>query len=366
MKLVIFGLTVSSSWGNGHATLWRGLIRSLAHRGHRVVFFEKDVPWYAAHRDALDLGTATLVLYGDWNDVRSRALVEIADADAAVVTSYQPDGAEACRLVLDAQNPVKIFYDLDTPVTLDRLNTGEAVPWLPREGLGAFDVVLSYTGGRALTELEARLGARRALPLYGSVDPDVHCPAAPRTDFASNLSYLGTYAPDRQAALEELLLQPARKHPEKQFLVAGAQYPDTVWPANVKHLWHVSPTDHSAFYASSPLTLSITRKAMAAMGHCPSGRLFEAAACGVPVLSDPWEGLDRFFTPGEEILVGTSAEDTAKALALGPTELARIGRRARERALDEHTAEHRASELVDILYAARTVPAAPRIAVGGP
>jgi spore maturation protein CgeB len=350
MKLVIFGLTISSSWGNGHATLWRGLCRALAKDGHRVVFFERDVPYYAAHRDLRELPGTDLRLYADWESVLSAARREVAGADAAMVTSYCPDGARACDLVLSAAGPRTVFYDLDTPVTLDRLGRGEPVPYLPAEGLGGFDVVLSYTGGKALDELRERLGARRVEPLYGSVDPEVHRPAAAVPEFQGDVSYLGTYAADRQEVLRQLFLEPARRRPEKRFVLGGAQYPvDFPWGDNIYFVRHLPPADHAGFYASSPLTLNVTRAAMAGMGYCPSGRLFEAAACGTAVLSDRWEGLDRFFAPGREIFTAADAAEAVEILSLPREEIRRVARAARERTLAEHTAARRAAELVGML-----------------
>ena len=367
MKLVVFGLTVSSSWGNGHATLWRGLIGALAARGHRVVFFERDVPYYAFTRDLGELPGLSLVLYGDWESARARALPELADADAAMVTSYCPDGAAAADLVLSAAVPLSVFYDLDTPVTLARLAAGEPVPYVPPSGLGGFDLVLSYTGGAALQELARRLGARRVAPLYGSVDPRAHRPAAPKGEYRADLSYLGTWAADRQEPLDRLFLAPARRLPGKRFLIGGALYPaDFPWGENVYFVRHVPPPEHPAFFGSSALTLNVTRGAMARMGHCPSGRLFEAAACGVPVLSDRWEGLDEFFAPGREILVAETTEDAMAAISLGQDELAAVARAARERTLAEHTAERRAEPMLDLFAsppAARAVEAGP--ALGG-
>src|SRR5947209_2326724 len=176
MKFVIFGLTVSSSWGNGHATLWRGLWRALARRGHQVVFFEKDVPYYAAHRDVYELSGGELVLYSQWGDVLSKARVHLQDADVAMVTSYCPDGIAASGLALSSPATVKVFYDLDTPVTLENLRAGKPVSYIGPRGLRDFDLVLSYTGGQALEELRSRLGAGRVATLYGHVDPGVHCP----------------------------------------------------------------------------------------------------------------------------------------------------------------------------------------------
>lgn len=346
MKLLVFGLTVSSSWGNGHATLWRGLFRAFAQRGHQVVFFERDVPYYAEHRDLWEIPGGELVLYSTWDDVPALARRHLADADVAMVTSYCPDGIPAARLVLDSPARVRTFYDLDTPVTLDRLRAGLPVAYIPPEGLGDFDLVLSYTGGVALDELRSRLGARRVAPLYGSVDPLIHRPAAPVSRYMCDLSYLGTYAEDRQAGVEALFIEPARQRPEQRFLLAGSLYPqDFPWTRNIWFAQHVPPADHPEFYASSLLTLNVTRRAMAEMGFCPSGRLFEAAACGVPILSDTWVGLDAFFEPGSEILVAHTTEDALAALDMPREQLGRIARAARERALAEHTAEQRVLDL---------------------
>ncbi len=362
MRIVIFGLAISSSWGNGHAALWRGLVSALLEAGHRVTFFERDVPYYAAHRDLAELPQGgRLVLYSGWDDgVAARAL---AEADVGLVTSYCPDAAAARRAVCDSA-ALRCFYDLDTPVTLARLAAGEAVDYVAgglgiAEGLGAYDLVLSYTGGPALAGLRERLGARRVVALYGSVDPRLHEPgrAAPGWEgpgWAGRLSYLGTHAQDRQATLEALFVAPARARPGMRFVLGGAQYPqDFPWTANMFFLRHVPPPEHPAFYASSRLTLNVTRQAMARMGWCPSGRLFEAASCGCPVLSDAWDGLDDFFTPGEEILIARDTGDALDAIELGDAALARIAARARERTLAEHTAARRARQMVAAFEAAR-------------
>lgn len=347
MKLVVFGLTVSSSWGNGHATLWRGLIRALGRRGWRVTFFERDVSYYAAQRDLTELPCGRLVLYRDFEDVRDLAHRETAEADAAMVTSYCPDGPAACDLVRETARR-SLFYDMDTPVTLARLGAGERVDYLPADGLRGFDLVLSFTGGGALEALRRDLGASRVAPLYGHVDPDAHHPVPRAPRFESDLSYLGTYAADRQPALDRLFFDVAARRPDLRFVIGGAGYGDhTPWRPNVFLHKHVPPPDHPAFFSSSRLTLNVTRRDMAAMGWAPSGRLFEAAACGSPVLSDPWEGLDHFFAPGREVLI---AETTEEALdALERTDLAAIGAAARERALAEHTSAHRAAELERLL-----------------
>lgn len=355
MRIAIFGLTVSSAWGNGHATLWRSLIHALDADGHEVAFFERDTPYYRAHRDLTALpGASRLVLYSSWADVREQAARAVRSADASIVTSYCADGRAACTLVLDEAAGTRVFYDLDTPVTLSRLATGEDVPYVPRGGLGAFDLVLSFTGGRALEMLRTRLNARAVAPLYGSVDPARHRPVPPDPTWAAACSYLGTWSDDRQANLEQLFVATARHYHDRLFVIGGSMYPAHVdWPPNVVRYDHVPPPAHSAFYCSSPLTLSVTRAPMAALGYCPSGRLFEAAACGVPVLSDTWDGIGTFFEPGEEILLATSTAEAAAALERPAAELAKIGQRARQRALAEHSGTRRAAELVALLEGAR-------------
>jgi spore maturation protein CgeB len=353
MRLVVFGLTLSSSWGNGHATLWRGLCGALARRGHHVCFFERDVSYYANHRDLQQTPGYELILYRDWAEVELRARQAVGEADSAIVTSYCPDAGRATELILGFASLVHVFYDLDTPVTLERLRTDGDVEYLPERGLAAFDLVLSYTGGQALEELRRQLGARRVAALYGSVDASFYMPTDPYTNYVADLSYLGTYAADRQPALERLFVEPARRLPTKRFLIGGALYPeDFPWTRNIYFVRHVPPPQHPAFYSSSKLTLSVTRAAMANMGFCPSGRLFEAAACGTAIVTDYWPGLEDFFTPGQEILVASSPEEVSEVLALRPEELQKVGTAARERVLAQHTAEHRCQELLRLLEAA--------------
>ncbi len=350
MKIVICGLTISSSWGNGHATIWRGLSRALIERGHRVVFFERDTPYYAGHRDLTELPGAEIVLYPDWTEVLPHARHHLSDADVGMVTSYCPDGICASDAVLDSPVPLRVFYDLDTPVTLQYVREGQPQSYIGPRGLGDFDLVLSYTGGKAVDELRHQLGARRVAVLYGSVDPAAHRPTAAAPQYQADLSYLGTYAEDRQAALSALFIEPARRMPAQRFVIGGALYPPSFpWTPNIHFVRHLPPSEHPAFFCSSRLTLNVTRQAMAEMGYCPSGRLFEAAACGTPILSDWWEGLDDFFEPGREIVIAQKTEDVIHALEQSPQDLANISRLARERTLEEHTASHRAAELERIL-----------------
>ncbi len=354
MRLIVFGLSVSSSWGNGHATLWRGLIKALCQAGHHVTFFERDVPYYAQNRDLTELGCgASLVLYQDWASVAAKARDAADGADAAIVTSFCPDALDAAAMLGCSRIPLRCFYDLDTPVTLDRLAAGEPVPYIGPRGLADFDIVLSYTGGTALAVLREQLGARRAEPLYGWVDPEVYRPVAAETRYRSSLSYLGTYAPDRQDALLRLFIEPARARREERFVIGGAQYPTNFpWADNIFFVRHLPPGEHPAFYGSSRITLNVTRAAMAAMGWCPSGRLFEAACCGTPLLSDRWQGLDAFFEPGREIMIAESTEEALRAIDTAPEALALMAARARDRVLAEHTAAHRADRLIALFEGA--------------
>jgi spore maturation protein CgeB len=350
MKFVIFGLTVSSSWGNGHATLWRGLIRALSAEGHLVVFFERDVPYYANARDLAELpGKNRLVLYPSWDEIRPRARADLEDADVAIVTSYCPDALGAEELLQHTRG-LRVFYDLDTPVTLAQIRDGTRPAYIGPQGLVPYDLVFSYTGGKALTALREELGARSVAPLYGHVDPVRHKPAAPVERYRCDLSYLGTFADDRQSALQRLFVAAAMARPNRTFLIGGANYPqDFPWTENIYFARHLPPGEHPAFFSSSRLTLNVTRKSMADMGWCPSGRLFEAAACGAPIVSDGWEGLDRFFVPGREIAIARDTPDVLAALEMSDADLARQAKLARERTLAEHTSAHRAREMVRMI-----------------
>jgi spore maturation protein CgeB len=371
MKLVIFGLSISSSWGNGHATIWRGLSRAMAERGHQIVFFERDVPYYSAHRDLPNPPYARLQLYSEWNQIVSAALGQLADADAAIVTSYCPDALAAGELLAFSRRSLRVFYDLDAPVTLERLRNGQPVAYIGPGGLRGYDLVLSFTGGTTLSALKRELGAPQVGVLYGCVDPSVHREVRPVPAFRGDLSYLGTYAEDRQAILEQLLVKPARRLPEKRFVIAGALYPHSFpWSKNIYFVRHLAPDDHAAFYCSSRLTLNVTRGAMAQMGYCASGRLFEAAACGTAILSDWWPGLDEFFKPDKEIFIARSTEDAVNVIERSDQQISAVAEAGRARVLKEHTAERRAEEFEKLLiaamssisqpFAARTVPVAGR------
>jgi len=354
VKITVFGLTISSSWGNGHATPYRAILKALRSEGHEIHFFERDVPYYARHRDFDGEGCCELHLYSDWQAVRSSALDQARDSDVVICASFCPEGSRITDDVLDLPGPVKVFYDLDTPVTLGALERND-VEYLRQDQIPEFDLYLSFTGGGTLDELTSRWRARLALPLYGCVDPEAHRRTGSRPDFACDLSYMGTYAADRQEKVEALFLDPARRMADKAFVLAGSQYPwEWQWPENVKRFDHVCPSDHSALYSSSRLTLNTTRREMARWGYCPSSRFFEAAACVTPIVTDWFAGLDNFFDCQRELLVAESADDVVEILELPNAELRHIANRAWERTLSEHTGEQRARDLIHALETART------------
>lgn len=359
MRIAIFGLTISSSWGNGHAPLWRGLGKALAALGHELIFFERDMPGFASTRDWTELppslGRSQLVLYSDWPIIEARARRELPSCDVAIVSSYCFDAQAATDAILDAHHPLAVFYDLDTPVTLDTLRAGKQVPYIPSRGLSDFALVLSYTGGAALEALRSDLCAHRVRALYGHVDPDVHQRVDPVSQYRAALSWLGAYSVDRQPMLEVLFTAAARERPTQKFLIAGAHYPEHFsWSKNVRFIEHLPPQDEAAFFSSSRLTLNVTREPMVRLGWCPSGRLFKAAACSTAVLSDEWCGLDDFYTPGEQILVARDTADALAALDMSDARLRAIGRAARERTMDEHTSLHRARQLIHFLEEIRS------------
>jgi spore maturation protein CgeB len=341
LRIVILGLSITSSWGNGHATTYRSLVRALSQRGHDVLFLERDTPWYRAHRDAVDLPPGSVQLYHSIDELRGRWRSALADADLVIIGSYVPDGIAVGALVQSVGSGIVAFYDIDTPVTLASLAKGDC-PYVNPELVAGFDLYLSFTGGRALQVLEQRYGARAARVLYCSVDPDRHKPSAAESVW--DMGYLGTYSADRQPALEELICGPARQCPKKFFAVAGPLYPANLsWPANVERIEHVGPDRHGWFYSRQRFTLNITRADMVRMGYSPSVRMFEAAACGVPIISDWWPGLETIFVPGKHILVARSSQEVLSYLHDFPErERRQLAIRAREHVLMRHTAAHRA------------------------
>jgi spore maturation protein CgeB len=343
MRVVVLGLSLSSSWGNGHATTFRALLKEFAARGHDILFLERDVPWYAENRDCLNPSYCELRFYSDLADLENWR-GEIANADAVIVGSYVPEGVAVGRFVQETARGVTAFYDIDTPVSLAKLERGD-FEYLSPEIIPGYDIYLSFTGGPTLRRIESRYGSPAARALYCSVDPEAYPPLETRKKW--DLSYLGTYSDDRQPTLEKLLIEPARRMPDRRFVVAGPQYPaDIDWPSNLERIEHLPPSEHAEFYAASRFTLNVTRADMIAAGWSPSVRLFEAAACAVPVISDRWEGIESLFEPGTEMLLAETSEEVVGILR-GRTaeEAAAMGKAARARVMASHTAAHRAAEL---------------------
>ncbi len=346
--IVILGLTITSSWGNGHATTYRGLIRELASKGHRVLFLERDMPWYASQRDFNNSEYVKTMLYASVKELKEQYALIIQKAELVIVGSYVPDGIEVGEWVIKTADGITAFYDIDTPVTMTNIENDNCF-YLKRELIPMYDMYLSFAGGAILDVLEKVYGSPMARPLYCSVDTVIYNKV--ETGLIYDLGYMGTYSSDRQELLDALLLQPAFCLPGRDFIVAGPQYPDCIeWPVNVKHVDHIPPPGHSEFYSSQRYTLNLTRSDMMKAGYAPSVRLFEAAACGTPVISDYWEGLDTFFELGEEILIANSSEEILTFLQeINECRRRSIGERARNRILLEHTAAHRAAQL-EIYY----------------
>jgi spore maturation protein CgeB len=345
-RIVVLGLSLSSSWGNGHATTYRALLKALARRGHEIQFLERNVPWYAGHRDLQDPPWCRLSFYDDLGDLK-RFSPDVRDADAVIVGSFVPEGMAVGDWVLGTATGRVAFYDIDTPETLKALERSTC-EYINHELIARYPLYLSFTGGPTLDRLRA-MGNKCPVPLYCAVDPEAHKPISTPTRWS--LGYLGTYSEDRQGPLETLLFEPALTLDHGQFVVAGAQYPETVaWPQNVEHVSHLPPDAHPAFYSAQAFTLNITRTAMRLLGWSPSVRLFEAAACGVPIISDWWPGLDSFFKPGDEILIAESSSDVVAALE-NPFLRERIASAARQIVLSKHTADIRARELEQLLQA---------------
>jgi spore maturation protein CgeB len=345
LDIGILGLSITSSWGNGHATTYRGLVRALAEQGHQVTFFERDVPWYASHRDDEVSSGSETILYASIDELKDRYAARIRAADFVIVGSYVPEGVEAGRWITSIRSRGNAFYDIDTPVTLAAIDRGDC-EYLTRDLIPRYDLYLSFTGGPTLERLQSELGSPAARALYCSFDPSSYYPEERGLQW--DLGYLGTWSADRQPALDELLIRPARREPGLKCFVAGPQYPETIdWPENVGRAEHIGPRDHRAFYCEQRFTLNVTRREMIRAGWSPSVRLFEAAACGTPIISDWWEGLDELLIPGSEIAICRSAGEVLSVLREMPEPDRReMARRARSRVLAEHSAERRAEQLV--------------------
>lgn len=360
LDIVVIGLSLSSSWGNGHATTYRALLKALTARGHAITFLEREQPWYALNRDLQEPGWCRLVHYRSLAELQSFTR-EIAAADAVIVGSYTPEGIAAGTYVQRIARGVTAFYDIDTPVTLAALERGDCA-YLSPEEIQGYDLYLSFTGGPLLQLIEERYGSPAARALYCSVDTESYRPLDSEKRW--DLSYLGTYSADRQPILERLLIEPARRMPELRFAVAGPQYPAAIeWPDNVERIDHVAPADHAAFYAASRWTLNVTRADMVKAGYSPSVRLFEAAACATPIVSDRWKGIETIFENRRSIMLASTAQDVMRIL--GQKNAAKIGAAARRVIEQGHSAAHRAAELEGLLLeaaASKPAPAMPAVA----
>ena len=347
LDIVILGLSLSSSWGNGHATTFRALLRGLNEEGHRVLFLERDVPWYASQRDLPEPDFCELKYYSSVDELTSVYNDRIRAADAVIIGSYVPEGVRVIdEVALSAKR--LCFYDIDTPVTLAKLDRGDE-EYLARRQIPQFDAYFSFSGGEVLERLENVYGSRKAIALYCSVDAARY--QNTREAFQWDLGYLGTYSLDRQPTVERLLIEVARRLPENRFVVAGPQYPDDIdWPSNVERIDHLPPAEHASFYSRQRFTLNVTRADMIAAGWSPSVRLFEAAACGTPIISDYWRGLDELLPHGEAIIIAQRTEDVVEALSsTSSTQRDEIATNARMRVLEEHTGLARSRQLVTAL-----------------
>lgn len=344
LDIVILGLSITSSWGNGHATTFRALMRALSARGHDVCFLERDMPWYADNRDMPNPPYGLTQLYKSVAELKRKFARRVMNADLCIVGSYVPDGVEIGEWVIRTCRGVKAFYDIDTPVTLAKLESGDAAYLTPRL-VRRYDLYLSFTGGPVLRQIERELGSPMARALYCSVDPKLYFAERFRPKW--DLGYMGTYSIDRQPSLEQLLIEPARRSRNLRTVVAGPMYPrELSWPANVERIEHLAPAAHRRFYNSQRFTLNLTRADMRAAGYSPSVRLFEAGACATPIISDYWPGLETFFELDHEIITASSSAEVLRVLKEIPEEEARaIGERARLRVLAKHTSERRAIEL---------------------
>jgi spore maturation protein CgeB len=352
LSIVILGLTITSSWGNGHATTYRALVRALAERGHDVLFLEADRPWYAANRDLPHPPFGRTALYQSLDELRDCFAEAVRHADLVIVGSYVPDGVAVGRWAIGTARGITAFYDIDTPVTLAKLERGDT-EYLSPDLIPRYRMYLSFTGGPTLKRLEQRYGSPMARALYCSVDPERYYPESAEARW--DLGYLGTYSDDRQPTVDRLLVEPARSWDDGRFVVAGPQYPGSIpWPANVARIEHLPPADHRAFYNAQRFTLNVTRADMIAAGWSPSVRLFEAAACGTPIISDWWPGLESLFDPGNEIVVAPDTASVLETLRTMPERDRRsMGERARKRIMASHTAAHRVIELEDYVGEAR-------------
>lgn len=344
LSITILGLSITSSWGNGHATTFRSIVKGLAKQGHRVTFLERDMPWYANQRDLINYPYCDIHLYNSFEELKTKYKGEVENADCVIVGSFVPEGIRVGQWVQQTTQGVAAFYDIDTPVTLAKIKNNSC-EYLSTDLIPGYDLYLSFTGGPLLTYLHEQLGSPKPEPFYCSFDPDLYYPQS--SGFKWDLGYMGTYSDDRQPTLQKLLIEPAAATPHKRFIVAGPQYPEHIrWPSNVFRLEHLPPDQHLMFYNSQKFTLNVTRNDMKVWGYSPSVRLFEAAGCATPIISDYWEGLDTFFTPGEDIIIASTPAEVEHIInTMSEPQRKNIAVNAYIKVLSNHTAMHRALQL---------------------
>ncbi|HZY17905.1 MAG TPA: glycosyltransferase [Ramlibacter sp.] len=366
MNIAFFASSLVSAYWNGAATYYRGIVRALHERGHRVTFYEPDAFDRQKHRDIADPTWAKVVVYSAQSEAEVLATVEQArGADLVVKASGVGVHDELLEnAVLDLQGPgtLVVFWDVDAPATLDRMNADATDPL--RRLVPRYDMVLTYGGGEPVRRAYRALGARDCIPIYNALDPSTHFPAPPQPRFEGDLGFLGNRLPDREARVEEFFLSAAASLPDRRFLLGGSGWGDKPMPANVHYLGHVYTADHNAFNCTPLAVLNISRDSMARYGFSPATRVFEAAGAAACLITDAWEGLEQFFEPGREMLVARSGQEVAQHVRTLDAATARaIGQAAYRRVLAEHTYDHRAAQLDAILAGrAASVPKAAEVA----
>ncbi len=346
LRIAFFGSSLVSAYWNGAATYYRGVIRALHKRGHRVTFYEPDAYDRQKHRDMADPEWAKVVVYPATEADVDRCLQDARGAELVVKASGVGVFDELLeRRVLELQRPSTrvVFWDVDAPATLERMEQDAADPF--RALVPRYDLVFTYGGGEPVVRAYARVGAKRCVPVYNALDPSTHHPVEPQRRFECDLAFLGNRLPDREERVNAFFFDAARKLPEKRFLIGGNGWAGAAMPPNVRDVGHVYTQDHNAFNCTPRAVLNINRASMARFGFSPATRVFEAAGAAACLITDAFEGVETFLEPGREILVASSGEEVAELLgSLSPEQAARIGRAARERVLAEHTYDHRAAQ----------------------
>jgi spore maturation protein CgeB len=351
-RIAFFGSSLVSAYWNGAATYYRGIIRALHARGHRVTFYEPDAYERQQHRDMADPDWARVVVYSArGTEALERCLEEARDADVVVKASGVGvfDALLEAR-VLELRRPGTqvVFWDVDAPATLERMEKEPGEPF--RALVPRYDHILTYGGGEPVVSAYRALGARECVPIYNALDPSTHHPVAAEPRFEGDLAFLGNRLPDREARVEAFFLKAASLLPGSRFLLGGSGWGDRSLPENVKDLGHVYTQDHNALNCSARAVLNINRDSMARFGFSPATRVFEAAGAGACLITDAFQGVELFLEPGREILVVHSGEEVAEHVrALSGSEARRIGQAALQRVLAEHTYAHRASKVEEVL-----------------